>query len=122
MKTSRLVSALAAAALLLSPCFSSCASVTPYKESVLVEAGFQPVMPQTVSERNAYAALPAYEVERTNAPGHPVYAYRNESKDVTYIGGDAEYQRYQQLLQKKGADRADRLAMQMNQDSLHMFR
>ena len=100
--------------------FTGCESVTPYEESVLVDAGFHPAIPETLSERNAYTALPPYKVQHTDAPGHPVYAYYNKSKDVTYVGGDAEYKRYQQLIQERGKERSDRLNAQMNQDALHM--
>jgi hypothetical protein len=96
---------------------TSCQTAAPYEQSVLVEAGFQPVLPETISERDAYQALPANKVERTTAPGRSVYAYR--AKDATYIGGESEYKRYQDLLQKKGRERADNVAMQMNQDALH---
>lgn len=101
---------------------AGCENITPYEESVLVDAGFHPVIPETVSERNAYTALPPYKVQRTDAPGHTVYAYHNKSKDVTYIGGEAEYKRYQQLIQERGKERSDRLNAQMNQDALHMGR
>jgi len=94
-------------------------AAAPYEQSVLVEAGFQPVLPETISERDAYQALPANKVERTNAPGRQVYAYR--AKDATYVGGESEYKRYQDLIQKKGKERSDNLVMQMNQDALHGF-
>ena len=48
---------------------TSCQTAAPYEQSVLVEAGFQPVLPETISERDAYQALPANKVERTTAPG-----------------------------------------------------
>jgi hypothetical protein len=101
--------------------FTGCAAVNPYEESVVVDAGFHQVIPETVSERNAYNALPPYQVQRTDAPGHTVYAYHNKSKDVTYIGGEAEYKRYQQLIQQRGKERSDQLTAQMNQDALHMM-
>lgn len=105
---------------LLGLAVSGCESMTPYEQSVLVDAGFRAVVPETVSERNAYAALTPNKVERTNAPGHPVYAYHNKSEDVTYVGGEAEYKRYQQLIQERGKERVDRLNAQINQDALHM--
>jgi len=101
---------------------TGCENVPPYEESVLVDAGFHQVIPETVSERNAYAALPPYKVERTNAPGRPVYAYHDKTKDVTYIGDDAQYKKYEQLLQERGKERVDRLNAQINQDAMHMGR
>ena len=98
--------------------FTGCQTAAPsYEQSALVEAGFQPVLPETVSERKAYEALPANKVERTDAPGRSVYAYR--TKEATYIGGDPEYKRYQALVQKKGREQADNLAMQTNPDAVH---
>lgn len=120
MKTLSLVSAasLLAGLLALTGCGTAAA---PYEQSVLVEAGFQPVLPETITERKAYEALPANQIASTDAPGRKVYAYRNKSENVTYVGGEAEYKRYQDLLQSKGRERADNLAMQMNQDALHGF-
>src|SRR3569623_919288 len=96
--------------------FSSCQTAAPSSEqSALVEAGFQPVVPETLSEKKAYEALPSNKVERTDAPGRSVYAYR--AKDATYIGGESEYKRYQDLTQIKGRQQADNLAMQPSQDA-----
>jgi hypothetical protein len=121
MKTARSCRALALVLLIFAGAmvFTTCASFTPYEESVLIEAGFSPV---STSMSAAYAALPAYKVLPIHGPNDADYAYRNEAKGLTYLGSKAEYQRYQELIQQKGAERIDRVNRQMNQDSLHGFR
>jgi hypothetical protein len=97
---------------------ASCASAPPHDETALIQAGFHPVLPETVTERNAYAALPPYTIQRTTAPERPVYAYRDESQNITYICEEADYKRYQKLTQKKGGvDHPEMLTAQANVDA-----
>jgi hypothetical protein len=80
---------------------ASCASAPPQEETALIQAGFHTVLPETVSERNAYEALPPYTVQRTEAPGRPVYAYYDKGQKVTYVGEAADYKRYKAFSQQK---------------------
>src|SRR6266481_10064592 len=66
-------------------------------ESLLSAAGFVVRTPQTDRQKQIYAALPAYKVERATVNGKAFYVYKDEKKGVAYIGREAEYQRYQQL-------------------------
>ncbi len=108
------LSFLALAALLT---FASCASFTPYEESVAIDAGFRPA---SVDE-SLYASVPPYRVQRVAVSGKEVFVYRDERRGVTYVGGLPEYQRYQELIQSRGAERMDRFTRQMNQEALHGF-
>jgi hypothetical protein len=85
---------------------TGCASAPPQEETALIQAGFHTVLPETVTERNAYEALPPYTVQRTEAPGRPVYAYFDKGQKVTYVGEAADYKRYKTLTQQKGGDEA----------------
>lgn len=107
------LSFLALAALLT---FANCASITPYEQSVAIDAGFRPA-----AVEEPYASVPPYHVQRVAVSGKEVFVYRDERRGVTYVGGLAEYQRYQELIQSRGAERMDRLTRQMNQETLHGF-
>jgi hypothetical protein len=66
-------------------------------ESLLTAAGFRVRTPETPKQKQIYATLPAYKVERATVNGKVFYVYKDEKKGVAYIGREAEYQRYQQL-------------------------
>jgi hypothetical protein len=67
------------------------------REPLLSAAGFRARTPETGKQRELYATWPSYKVERGQANGKTFYAYKDEKKGVVYVGGEAEYQRYQQL-------------------------
>ena len=87
----------------------------PNKEALLSAAGFRVFTPQTPKQKELYAAAPSYKVQRANANGKIFYAYKDEAKGVAYIGGEAEYQRYQQLAVQKSIAQDNYMAAQMNQ-------
>jgi hypothetical protein len=100
--------------------FTGCASAPPQDEAVLIQAGFHTVLPETITERNAYDGLPPYTVQRTEAPGHPVYAYHDKGQNVTYIGDEAEYKRYRVLTkQKTPEDHSEILTAQASVKTSH---
>ena len=87
--------AAAAAALFLAGCAEMGAGNTT---SLLSAAGFQTRTPQTPKQKEIYAALPPYHVERATVKGKGVfYVYKDEKAGVAYIGREQEYQRYQGL-------------------------
>ena len=65
--------------------------------SLLAAAGFRARTPQTPKQQQIYAALPPYQVERATVKGHVFYVYKDEKSGVAYVGGEQEYQRYQQM-------------------------
>ena len=65
--------------------------------SLLSAAGFRAHTPQTPKQKQIYAALPPYQVERATVSGHVFYVYKDEKAGVAYIGRQQEYQNYQQL-------------------------
>ena len=66
-------------------------------ESLLSAAGFVVRTPQTDRQKQIYAALPAYKVQRATVKNKIFYVYKDEKAGVAYVGREAEYQRYQQL-------------------------
>ena len=84
----------AAAALFVAGCAETGASNT---KSLLSAAGFQVRTPQTAQQKQVYAALPPYKVERATVKGKTFYVFKDEQAGVAYVGHEPEYQRYQQL-------------------------
>ena len=78
--------------------FGGCASVgSTNTESLLSAAGFVVRTPQTDRQKQIYAALPAYKVERATVKDKVFYVYKDEKAGVAYVGHEPEYQRYKQL-------------------------
>jgi hypothetical protein len=53
--------------------------------------------PQTDRQKQIYAALPPYKVQRATVKDKVFYVYKDEKAGVAYVGHEPEYQRYQQL-------------------------
>lgn len=104
--------ALASIAAFVVGCASMNASST---EPLLSAAGFRVRTPQTAAQKEIYAALPPYKVQRGNYQGKIFYAYKNEQQGVAYVGGEAEYEKYQQLAIQRRIAREQYEAAQMNQ-------
>lgn len=121
-KTMKTISFSAVIGTLLSLCclagLSSCASMdASNQEALLSAAGFRVKTPSTPQQQAAYAAAPSYKVHRATVNGRTFYAYKDEDKGVAYVGGDDEYQRYQQLAIQKKIAQDNYSAAQMNQAS-----
>jgi hypothetical protein len=77
---------------------AGCASMqTENTPSLLSQAGFRAHTPQTVKQKELYAALPSNKLERGTVKGKVFYVFKDEKAGVAYIGREAEHQRYQQL-------------------------
>lgn len=118
MKTIRLLatSCLALVCALLAGCASLDAS---NQESLLTAAGFRTVIPETPKQKELYAAAPSYKVQHGSVDGKIFYAYKDEKKGVAYVGGPAEYQRYQQLAIQQRIARDYYDAAEMNRDAAY---
>lgn len=86
------------------------------QRSLLVAAGFRARTPQTQRQRELFDAMPAYRVQRAVVDGRVFYVFKDERNGVAYIGGEAEYQRYQQLAVQQRIANANLMAAQMNRD------
>ena len=79
-------------------CFAGCASMETNKTtSLLSQAGFRMHTPQTAKEKELYAGLPSYKLERGTMKGKVFYVFKDEKAGVEYVGGEPERRRYQQL-------------------------
>jgi len=87
------------------------------QESLLSAAGFRVRTPETPKQKELFAAAPSYKVERVTYNGKTFYAYKHEKKGVAYIGGEAEYQKYQQLAVQQRIARDNYQAAQMERDA-----
>jgi hypothetical protein len=84
----------AAAVLFVAGCAEMEATNT---KSLLSAAGFQVRTPQTPRQKEVYAALPPYKVERATVKGKTFYVFKDEQAGVAYVGHEPEYQRYKAL-------------------------
>lgn len=98
--------------------FAGCASLdASNQESLLSAAGFKERAPETPKQKELYAAAPSYKVERVAVNGKTFYAYKDEKKGTAFIGGEAEYQHYQQLATQQRIARQNYEAAEMSRDA-----
>lgn len=98
---------------LLSSCASSSAS---YKEPMLSAAGFKVKKPETAQQISLYNQLEPYKVQRGEYKGKIFYAYKDEKQGVAYIGGETEYQKYQEIATARRIANDQRQAAEMNRN------
>ena len=78
--------------------FTSCAEMESNNtKSLLSAAGFHALRPQTAQQKEIYAALPAYKVERATVKGKTFYVFKDEKAGIAYVGHEPEYQKYKDL-------------------------
>jgi hypothetical protein len=116
MKIRCLVST-AAAVTCVALSMSGCASMNASSQEPLLSAsGFRVKTPENQKQREIYAALPPYKVQRGNYKGKTFYAYKDEKQGVAYVGGETEYQKYQKLSIERRIARDNYEAAQMRDD------
>lgn len=111
---------LLAAIFILSPLaalFTSCSSMgASGTEALLSAAGFKVKSPETAQQRDLYTQLPSYKLQRGKHEDKIFYAFKDEKQGVAYVGGEKEYQRYQQLATQRDIARDQRMAAEMQRD------
>lgn len=90
---------LAAAFLVLM--FSGCASHLQKKESFLTQAGFRAVKPTTPAQIAHLQSLPAGHIRHEERDGKTLYMLADPSKNLLLVGGESEYQTYQEIMYAK---------------------
>ena len=84
-------------------------------KSLLSAAGFHVRTPQTPQQKEIYAALTPYHVERATVPHKGVfYVYKDEEAGVAYVGREQEYQHYCQLATQQRIAQDQYMAAEMN--------
>ena len=98
MKTKTPITLLSLGTGIILMALGGCASVgSTNTESLLSAAGFVVRTPQTDRQKQIYAALPPYKVQRATVKDKVFYVYKDEKAGVAYVGREPEYQRYTQL-------------------------
>ena len=96
--------------------FSGCAEMESHNtKSLLSAAGFHVRTPETPLQKQVYAALEPYRVERISYKGKTLYAYKDEKAGIAYVGREPEYQKYCQLCVQQKIAQDYYAAVQMNQ-------
>ena len=91
-------------------------------KSLLSAAGFRARTPQTPQQKEIYAALTPYHVERATVPGKGVfYVYKDEDAGVAYVGREQEYQRYCKLAVQQRIAQDQYMAAEMNRMYAHRW-
>jgi hypothetical protein len=101
---------------------AACASApTTNTKSFLSAAGFRIRTPETPQQKEIYAALPAYKVERAVVKGKVFYVFKDEKAGVAYVGHEPEYQRYKQLCEQKHTEPSLYMSEDMDRIQSHRF-
>jgi hypothetical protein len=108
-----------AGAILLAGCASMGSSNT---KSLLSAAGFITRTPETPKQKDIYASLPAYKIQRATIPGKGVfYVYKDEKAGIAYVGRELEYQRYQRLAIQQQIAEDQYMAAEMDRAAAFRF-
>jgi hypothetical protein len=111
LKPNLLLFAIAAAVLFLPACAEMASSNT---KSLLSAAGFVVRSPETPVQKEIYASLPAYQLQRAHVNGKVFYVFKDEKAGVAYVGREPAYQRYQQLCIQQQVAQNYYMAAEMN--------
>jgi hypothetical protein len=92
------ISVVVAVALTMMAALYGCASYEAQnKETLLSAAGFRTRTPATPQQQAMFNRMAPYKVERRVRNGKVLYTFADKQKNLVYIGGESEYQRYKQL-------------------------
>ncbi len=109
---------IAAITLLLLAALAGCASYDAQnKESLLVAAGFRTRTPATAKQQAMFNGMTPYKLERRIRNGKVLYAYADKGKNIVYIGGENEYQKYKQLALQQSIAQDQLEAAQINEEA-----
>ena len=90
-------------------------------KSLLSAAGFRVRTPETPLQKEVYAALTPYKVERATVKGRVFYVFKDEKEGVAYVGHEAEYQRYKNLAVQQRIAQDYYMAYQMDRMSAYRW-
>jgi hypothetical protein len=88
-------------ALALSLLLSACATHLQKKESYLTQAGFRAVTPNTPAQIAHFQSLPAGHIRHETRNGQTLFMLADPSKKLLLVGGESEYERYQEIMYAK---------------------
>jgi hypothetical protein len=91
-------------------------------ESLLSASGFRIRTPSTAAQQAMCNRMTPYKLERRVRNGKVLYAYADKAKNVVYIGGETEFQRYKQLGLQQSIAEQNLEAAEINEEaSLYDF-
>src|SRR5205085_4184455 len=90
-------------------------------ESLLSAAGFITRTPETPKQKEIYASLPAYKIQRATYKDMVVYVYKDEKAGIAYLGRELEYQRYQRLAIRQRITEDQYMAAEMDRQAALRF-
>jgi len=82
------------AAIFLAGCAETQATNT---KSLLSASGFHVKTPSTPLQKEVYASLTPYQVQRATYKGKTFYVFKDEKEGVAYVGREENYQQYKRL-------------------------
>lgn len=85
-------------------------------DNLLTSAGFRVRKAESAEQRLIYAVSPSYRMLRAGTRREPFFVYKDEGEGVAYVGGEAEFQRFQQLAAQEGYARGFYLAKDLDLD------
>ena len=110
---------------LLALFFTGCAAIEKANrqntERLLAAAGFQPHPANTAERRESLVSLPPYKVERKLRGGEFYYVYADPEQNLAYIGNQAAYGKYQELLIQQEIANENMNAAQLNANTAQQW-
>lgn len=82
----------------------ACTTHLQKKEQFLREAGFRAVTPTTPAQIARAKALPQGHIQKIARNGKTLFVLSDAKQNLLLIGGDPQFQRYQQILYTKQVD------------------
>lgn len=84
----------------------ACTSHLQQKENFLREAGFRAVTPTTPTQIARAKAMPQGHIQKITRNGKTLFVLSDSKKNLVLVGGDPQFERYQQILYTKQVDPA----------------
>lgn len=114
LKSTALFVCAVAAMLYLAGCAGTDSST---KQSALIAAGFTFHTPQDAKQQKIYDAAPANKMERVSYNSKVFYVYKDQGKAGAYVGTEAQYQQYKNLVIQRNVARQNYAAAEMDRQS-----
>ena len=108
-------------AILLSGCAAIEQAQRASTERILSAAGFEPTPANTAARQKSLASLTPYKVERKLRHNEFYYLYAVPEQNLVYIGNQAAYGKYQELLIQQEIANANLNAAQMNMSTAQQW-
>lgn len=87
--------------LLLTLLVSGCTTHLQNKENFLRDAGFRPVRPTSEAQIANLRTLPQGHITHQTRGGKTLYLLADAGRNLLLVGGEEEYERYQEILYTK---------------------